>query len=149
LTALPAQEVSTLNLITGGSISFQFGSTTTGTNPGSSTTVDEGWQIYGSNTLGSLGTAISGWSCTYNGSNNCESDETFTISGTPYAYYDVGSLNGDVLLAGFDASVSLGKTGTTPIPAALPLFAGGLGVIGMFTRRRKRKNDAALLGAAA
>jgi hypothetical protein len=27
----------------------------------------------------------------------------------------------------------------TPIPAALPLFAGGLGVMGLFGRRRKRK----------
>jgi hypothetical protein len=28
---------------------------------------------------------------------------------------------------------------TTPLPAALPLFAGGLGVMGLFARRRKRK----------
>jgi hypothetical protein len=28
---------------------------------------------------------------------------------------------------------------STPLPAALPLFAGGLGVIGLFGRRRKRK----------
>jgi hypothetical protein len=28
---------------------------------------------------------------------------------------------------------------TTPIPAALPLFGGGLGVIGFLARRRKRK----------
>jgi hypothetical protein len=33
-------------------------------------------------------------------------------------------------------------TAATPIPAALPLFAGGLGVIGLFGRRRKRKNTA-------
>jgi hypothetical protein len=32
---------------------------------------------------------------------------------------------------------------TTPLPAALPLFAGGLGVIGVFARRRKRKTSAA------
>ena len=31
----------------------------------------------------------------------------------------------------------------TPLPAALPLFAGGLGVIGLFARRRKQKNAAA------
>jgi hypothetical protein len=30
----------------------------------------------------------------------------------------------------------------TPLPAALPLFAGGLGVIGMLARRRKQKNAA-------
>jgi hypothetical protein len=33
---------------------------------------------------------------------------------------------------------------TTPLPAALPLFASGLGVIGLLGWRRKRKNAAAL-----
>jgi hypothetical protein len=28
---------------------------------------------------------------------------------------------------------------TTPLPAALPLFAGGLGMIGFISRRRKQK----------
>jgi hypothetical protein len=32
----------------------------------------------------------------------------------------------------------------TPLPAALPLFAGGLGVIGLLGWRRKRKNAAAI-----
>ena len=36
------------------------------------------------------------------------------------------------------------STNATPLPAALPLFAGGLGVIGLLARRRKRKNVAAL-----
>jgi hypothetical protein len=30
----------------------------------------------------------------------------------------------------------------TPLPAALPLFAGGLGLVGMFSRRRKQKASA-------
>ena len=30
--------------------------------------------------------------------------------------------------------------GDTPIPGALPLFATGLGVMGLLVRRRKRKN---------
>jgi len=30
----------------------------------------------------------------------------------------------------------------TPIPAALPLFAGGLGLIGLLARRRKRTKTA-------
>jgi hypothetical protein len=35
----------------------------------------------------------------------------------------------------------------TPVPAALPLFATGLGVMGLLGRRRKRKNAAALAAA--
>jgi hypothetical protein len=31
----------------------------------------------------------------------------------------------------------------TPLPAALPLFAGGLGMVGLLSRRRKQKADAA------
>jgi hypothetical protein len=34
---------------------------------------------------------------------------------------------------------TLGNVATTPLPAALPLFAGGLGVIGLLGRRRKQK----------
>jgi hypothetical protein len=37
--------------------------------------------------------------------------------------------------------------GSTPLPAALSLFAGGLGVVGLFARRRKRKAAAALAAA--
>ena len=35
----------------------------------------------------------------------------------------------------------------TPLPAALPLFAGGLGALGLFGWRRKRKNAAVLAAA--
>ena len=40
--------------------------------------------------------------------------------------------------------VTLGNTDLqgTPLPAALPLFAGGLGVIGLLARRKKRKGAA-------
>jgi hypothetical protein len=33
---------------------------------------------------------------------------------------------------------------STPLPAALPLFVGGLGTLGFFARRRKRKAAAAV-----
>jgi hypothetical protein len=43
------------------------------------------------------------------------------------------------------ANVSTGGTlSQTPIPGALPLFAGGLGLIGLIGRRRKNKAAAAL-----
>ena len=36
---------------------------------------------------------------------------------------------------------------STPLPAALPLFAGGLGMVGFLAGRRKRKNAAAIAAA--
>jgi hypothetical protein len=44
---------------------------------------------------------------------------------------------------GADQSFRL-EIGTTPLPAALPLFATGLGAIGLLGWRRKRKNTAAI-----
>ncbi len=40
------------------------------------------------------------------------------------------------------------NTAATPLPAALPLFATGLGAIGLLARRRKRKNASAVRAAA-
>jgi len=54
------------------------------------------------------------------------SNETLTIATSA----DTGSFTGTLT--------------TTPLPAALPLFAGGLGALGLFGWRRKRKNAAAL-----
>ena len=46
---------------------------------------------------------------------------------------------------GFNMPVSdTGHQGTTPLPAAFPLFASGLGVMGFFAKRRKRKDAAAM-----
>ena len=39
------------------------------------------------------------------------------------------------------------ETATTPLPAALPLFVTGLGAMGLFGWRRKRKNAAAIAAA--
>jgi hypothetical protein len=35
----------------------------------------------------------------------------------------------------------------TPLPAALPLFAGGLGLIGLIAGRKRRKNAASIAAA--
>jgi hypothetical protein len=61
------------------------------------------------------------------------------------------ALNGGAFCTQSDAcssstTVSFGpnfETGSTPLPAALPLFASGLGAMGLFGWRRKRKNAAA------
>jgi hypothetical protein len=44
---------------------------------------------------------------------------------------------------GYDALAIDSIGATTPLPAALPLFATGLGALGLFGWRRKRKNAAA------
>jgi hypothetical protein len=45
-------------------------------------------------------------------------------------------------LGSLQATVIAGNGAATPLPAALPLFAGGLGVFGLIARRRKNKNKA-------
>ena len=45
--------------------------------------------------------------------------------------------------SGADQSFTL-EIGTTPLPAALPLFATGLGALGLLGWRRKRKAQAAV-----
>jgi len=45
--------------------------------------------------------------------------------------------------SGDSVSVNILGPATTPLPPTLPLFATGLGVLGLFARRRKRKAQAA------
>ena len=62
----------------------------------------------------------------------------------------LGFFNGDTIgsLNGLDnvTVTDLGVT-STPLPAALPLFASGLGAMGLFGWRRKRKIAASLAAA--
>jgi hypothetical protein len=46
-----------------------------------------------------------------------------------------------------DQSFTIDVVSSTPLPAALPLFATGLGMMGWIAKRRKRKNEAALAAA--
>jgi hypothetical protein len=49
--------------------------------------------------------------------------------------------------ADFRTFVDTGPSAATPLPAALPLFATGLGVMGFLAKRRKRKGVAAIAAA--
>ena len=54
--------------------------------------------------------------------------------------------NGDYFYSAIGAG-SVSSTPATPLPAALPLFASGLGALGLFGWRRKRKSAAAIAAA--
>jgi hypothetical protein len=71
-------------------------------------------------------------------------------SGLPQGSYIVGFLNtGTAGSPNFSATANSGAIflNSTPLPAALPLFASGLGAMGLVTWRRKRKGPAAGLSA--
>ena len=60
--------------------------------------------------------------------------------GTLYLYIGEVGNNGEV--AASSITVSSEPVGTTPLPATLPLFASGLGALGLLGWRRKRKAQA-------
>ena len=110
-------------------LSFQAGSTNTFGE------TEESWSIYGSNVNGFYsGTALA--SCTNTTGSNCE-QLIYIAAALGYTYIDVVANAGNVLIKEIDA------VSTVPLPAALPLFATGLGGLGLLSWRRKRKAQAA------
>jgi hypothetical protein len=73
--------------------------------------------------------------------------QTADASNTGRLFFDVLTPGGSLtFLSGHDySSLAAGPSFETPLPAALPLFASGLGAFGLLSWRRKRKN-AALAG---
>jgi plastocyanin len=61
---------------------------------------------------------------------------TFTQKGTYYYYSDIANYIGN------GGGSSIDVVTPTPLPAALPLFASGLGALGLLGWRRKRKASA-------
>lgn len=102
----------------------------------------------GPNGTGSVIDVVSGETTYYDGQNlACFSSTcgqtlfdlvTFTVSS--------GTI-GSVVLTDTGAAAFEYGVSATPLPAAFPLFASGLGVMGLFGWRRKRKNSAALAAA--
>jgi hypothetical protein len=69
---------------------------------------------------------------------------SYSVAATaPFSFltFTLGNDFGQFLLD--DVSVVRQSASVTPLPAALPLFVGGLGMVGLLARRRKRKNAAA------
>jgi len=58
-----------------------------------------------------------------------------------------GTVYSDILTGTVPDSGLTGSLTPAPLPAALPLFATGLGALGLFGWRRKRRNTAALSAA--
>ncbi len=80
---------------------------------------------------------------------NADADAYQDISGQSISdalidpYFDLSNLpNGVTFLESDGIGNSLPNVAATPIPATLPLFATGLGALGLFGWRRKRKNAA-------
>ena len=66
---------------------------------------------------------------------------------TPTWATDTYGGNDDSAIFDYVVFASFSPTSSTPLPAALPLFASGLGALGLFGWRRKRKNGAAFAAA--
>jgi hypothetical protein len=112
-------------------------------NPSFSATVfyNEWYTYY---TLLGYNTVIVGYhSCGVFGSSSCPDYATFPYYGYVTATNSFQTtLTGYTELAVLDLTVGNEAPTATPLPAALPLFAGGLGLIGLLARRRKQKQAA-------
>jgi hypothetical protein len=73
--------------------------------------------------------------------------DTFTTTGAGPYTLALSDLNNIQLGNDFTVDDIALTGGATPLPAALPLFATGLGALGLFGWRRKRKNAAAMAAA--
>ena len=88
------------------------------------------------------------------GTTTCGDGFGHTLSGAYDVYVTISGLSSftsatftDSAAAAFEFDLAVplggGTAGGTPLPAALPLFAGGLGMLGLLARRRKQKKTAA------
>jgi hypothetical protein len=104
-------------------------------NPGS-TNFFSGFFLGGDDLEITLGTALT--------ASNLASTHSFAIANGSEAIYflPLCGLNACETRTITGGSLDTGVS-TTPLPAALPMFAGGLGMVGFLARRKKRKSTAA------
>jgi hypothetical protein len=150
--SIHASPVGTVNITdTGSTLTYQF-NMTSGTLStvymdvsGNVSSMTDG---FGNSDIGSSTTALGTFADTVKlpllDSNATELTVTFTGSDLAANYT---LLDGDIQMFSA-ANTSNGLVGDTPVvtplPATLPLFAGGLGAVGFLSRGRKRKKAAAL-----
>ena len=75
---------------------------------------------------------------------NFYEDDGGYLSSSPFFCGAVYCLIGNSLPAVALTDLTITPASETPLPAALPLFASGLGAMGLLARRRKRKAAAAI-----
>ena len=109
----------------------------------------EGWQVYGSTTggAGTFSLLMSNTGLLDEGLHTLTSANGGADLFYYFAYIDDGSPSGgqgsNILLHTLSIEATTGRSGDpTPLPAALPLFASGLGALGLYSWRRKRKGQA-------
>jgi hypothetical protein len=73
------------------------------------------------------------------GADDITSIELTSVFGSYFGYVEGFDSAGNFLISG---DVAINPLSSTPLPAALPLFASGLGALGVFGLRRKRKAQA-------
>jgi hypothetical protein len=95
-----------------------------------STTGIDAWQVFGTNTAGTLVGATSILT------GNTEGPQTLLgVLGT-FRYLDVTATAGDILINELDNNIN-----AVPLPGAIWMFGAGLGGLGLLMRRRKNKGQ--------
>jgi hypothetical protein len=95
------------------------------------------------NTLG----AISAFESSGSATNPANEQVQLQLNGFAPSHYDLHIQNSSDLEDGFMTIGSAVVVSTTPLPATLPLFAGGLGFVGYLAKRRKQNAKQALAAA--